>query len=186
MTTKQQRFVEEYLIDLNATQAAIRAGHSKRRASEIGYQLLQKTTVQQAIELAKKERSERTQITVDRVLEELAKIGFANMQDYMKVGQNGDPYVDLSKVTRDQAAAISEVTVEDFMDGRGEDAREVRRVRFKLSDKRAALVDIGKHLGMFVDRREISGPGGKPLEVVNMQAEIRRELLEMKKDERTT
>lgn len=58
LTDKQKRFVEEYLIDLNATQAAIRAGYSKNRASELGYQLLQKTTVQQAIEAAQNKRAE--------------------------------------------------------------------------------------------------------------------------------
>src|SRR5262249_28053524 len=80
-----------------------------------------------------------------------------NMDDYMTVGSDGDPFVDLSKLTREQAAAISEVTVEDFKDGRGEEARDVRRVKFKLLDKRAALVDIGKHLGMFKERVERSG-----------------------------
>jgi phage terminase small subunit len=85
------------------------------------------------------------------VLNELAKIGFANMADYVQI-VGGEPVIDLSSMTRDQAAAINEVTVEDFKDGRGEDARDVRRVKFKLSDKRAALVDIGKHLGMFKDK----------------------------------
>ncbi|SUU98749.1 Terminase small subunit [Avibacterium paragallinarum] len=68
LTDKQKRFVEEYLIDLNATQAAIRAGYSKNRASELGYQLLQKTTVQQAIEAAQNKRAERVQITQDDVI----------------------------------------------------------------------------------------------------------------------
>ena len=53
-----------------------------------------------------------------------------------------------------------EVVVEDFVDGRGEDARDVRRVKFKLADKKGALVDIGRHLGMFIDRRERSGDDG--------------------------
>jgi phage terminase small subunit len=96
-------------------------------------------------------RAARTEITSDRVLNELAKIGFANMADYVQI-VGGEPVIDLSSMTRDQAAAINEVTVEDFKDGRGEDARDVRRVKFKLSDKRAALVDIGKHLGMFKDK----------------------------------
>jgi phage terminase small subunit len=57
------------------------------------------------------------------------------------------------------------VTVEDYLDGRGEDARKVRRVRFKPADKRGALVDLGKHLGMFKDRIEHSGKDGGPVEV---------------------
>jgi phage terminase small subunit len=103
---------------------------------------------------------ERSAITKQRVLEELAKIGFANMADYMRAGPDGDPVLDFSALTRDQAAALVEVIVEDFKDGRGEGARDVRRVKFKLADKRAALVDMGRHLAMFVDRPERSGDQG--------------------------
>lgn len=74
LTPKQARFVEEYLVDLNATAAAIRAGYSCKRASEIGWQLLQKTTVQQAVQTAQAERSARTQITQDYVIANLKEI----------------------------------------------------------------------------------------------------------------
>ena len=90
--------------------------------------------------------------------------GFSNMLDYVKV-DGPDAFVDLSTLTRDQAAAIQEVTVEDYKDGRGENARDVRRVKVKLSDKRAALVDIGKHLGMFKELHEHSGKDGGPIKV---------------------
>lgn len=167
---KRGRFVEEYLIDLNATQAAIRAGYSARSAEVTGHRLLRDAKVAAAIAEAQTERSARTEITADRVLTELAKIGFSNMADYMRAGPDGDPYLDFSALTRDQSAALQEVTVEDFKDGRGEDARDVRRIKFKLADKRAALVDIGKHLGMFVDRVEHSG--GISLNVAPEDAEL--------------
>lgn len=77
LTEKQKRFCEEYLIDLNATQAAIRAGYPAKRASEQAYQLLQKTTVSSYIEKLRAEQQERTQITADTVLGELAKIASA-------------------------------------------------------------------------------------------------------------
>lgn len=157
LTAKQARFVEEYLIDLNATQAAIRSGYSAKSAEDIGRQLLRKTPVALAIAEHQRARAERTGITADRVMEELAKLGFSNMLDYLTIGSDGDPYVDLSALDRDKAAAIQEVTVEDFKDGRGEDARDVRKVKFKLADKRAALVDIGKHLGMFKEQVEHTG-----------------------------
>ena len=150
--TKQAQFVREYLIDLNATQAAIRAGYSAKTAASIGQENLTKPEIDAAIAIAMERRAERTEITADRVLRELAKIGFSNMPDYVTVGGNGDPFVDLRALDREQAAAIQEVTVEDFKDGRGADARDVRRIKFKLADKRAALVDIGKHLGMFIER----------------------------------
>src|SRR5882762_11035679 len=87
------------------------------------------------------------------------------MADYMRVGPDGDPVLDFSKLTRDQAAALTEVTVEDFLDGRGEDARQVRRVKFKLASKLLALELLGKHLGLFKDRVEHTGKGGGPIEV---------------------
>ncbi|MDR2137358.1 MAG: terminase small subunit [Synergistaceae bacterium] len=164
MTPKQERFVQEYMVDLNATQAAIRAGYSVKTARFIGQENLTKPYIQDAIHEARVKQSARTQITVDRVLQELAKIGFANMANYMRVGESGYPVLDFSKLTRDQAAALVEVTVDDYLDGRGEDAREVRRVKFKLADKRGALVDIGKHLGMFIDHTEITGKEGGAIE----------------------
>ncbi len=74
LTPKQERFVQEYLVDLNATAAAKRAGYSEKRASELGYQLLQKTTVQAAIGEAMQNRSRRTEITQDYVIEKLKEI----------------------------------------------------------------------------------------------------------------
>ena len=81
LTAKQAAFVQEYLVDLNATQAAIRAGYSQRRAGAIGYQLLQKTTVQEAIKAAMDERGDRTHITQDFVLAELYKIATQGADD---------------------------------------------------------------------------------------------------------
>ena len=97
---------------------------------------------------------ERTAITKERVAVELSRIGFANMMDYMRVGPGGDPVLDFSKLTREQAAALIEVTVDDYLDGRGEEAREIRKVKFKLADKRAALMDIAKLFGWIIEKRE--------------------------------
>lgn len=80
LTDKQAKFVDEYLVDLNATQAAIRAGYSANRASEIGYQQLRKTTVQEAIAEAMEKRSKRVQRTADDVMRDLAAIRADAMQ----------------------------------------------------------------------------------------------------------
>lgn len=157
LTAKQQCFVAEYLVDLNATQAAIRAGYSENTAAVIGYENLTKPPIQAAIAAAMADRAKRTEVTQDRVVKELAKIGFANMKNYMRAGGDGDPYLDFSVLTEDQTAALAEVTVDDYVDGRGENARAVKRVKFKLHDKRAALVDLGRHLGIFKDKIEHSG-----------------------------
>jgi phage terminase small subunit len=145
-------FVKAYLISLNATQAAIEAGYSPKTAASQGSRLLKDVKVAAQIAAGKKKRADDLGFTAESVLKELALLGFANMADYMRVGHDGDPVLDFSKLSREQAAALTEVTVEDFMDGRGDDAREVRKVKFKLADKRAALVDLGRHMGLFVDR----------------------------------
>ncbi len=159
LNARQQKFVQEYQIDQVATQAAIRAGYSAGTAHVQGSRLLSNVKVREAIAKAQAKAAAKVEVTVERVVNELAKIAFANMQDYMAATPGGDPYLDFSKLTRDQAAALAEVTVEDFVDGRGEDARAVKRVKFKLHDKRAALVDLGRHLGMFQDGNQAVGVG---------------------------
>ncbi|WP_418460434.1 terminase small subunit [Brucella intermedia] len=157
LTPKQERFVAEYLIDLNATQAAIRAGYSEKTAQQQGSRLLLNVKVQEAIAKGQNKTAAKLEITKERIVEELAKIGFSNMLDYMRAGTDGDPYLDFSNLTREQAAALAEVTVEDFKDGRGEEARDVRRIKFKLHDKKGALVDLAKMLGFMVEKHEHSG-----------------------------
>ena len=110
-----------------------------------------------------KEAAQGAVMTGREVLEELSRIGRANMLDYMKIGPDGDPVLNFAKLTRNQAAALVEVTVEDFLDGRGEDAREVRKVKFRLTDKRGALDLLGKHFGLFRERMEHLGPEGRPI-----------------------
>lgn len=158
LTQKQKRFVEEYLIDLNATQAAIRAGYSPKRASEIGYQLLQKTTVSKAIAEAMAERSKRTGISQDRILREYARIGFAKITDFVEWDDFGSIRIKpSSEISEDDAAAIAEVTETEIELPSG----GIKRVRkIKLHDKCPALEKLGKHLGMFTDKISISGDVG--------------------------
>jgi phage terminase small subunit len=158
LTAKQALFVKEYLVDLNATRAAIAAGYSKRTAEAAGSRLLRHVKVGAEIEKQIAERKQRLNISADAVLQELAKIAFANMMDYVTI-QEGEAYVDLSKVTREQAAAIQEITAETYVDGykgKGEEKKPivVKRTRFKLADKRASLELLGKHLKLFTERTE--------------------------------
>ena len=145
MTKKQKRFVEEYLIDLNATQAAIRAGYSPHTAKDIGCENLAKPNIAAAISKAMAERSRRTGINQDRVLQELARIGFAKITDVV------DPETAkiLPDASEDDLACIQSIKIKPNEFGT---EREV-----KLYDKKAALVDLGKHLGLFKDKVELSG-----------------------------
>ena len=105
MTPKQDAFVREYLIDLNATQAAIRAGYSVRTAEQAGSRLLSDVKISVAHKEAMDARAARVELSADRVLRELMLMGFANMLDYLTPHEDGTASVDLSKLTRDQAAA---------------------------------------------------------------------------------
>ena len=94
MTLKQERFVQEYLIEPNAAQAAIRAGYSAKTAREIGHENLTKVDIAAAIEKARAKRAERCEVTADWVIDELRKLACANMADYLKSTTHGDPYRD--------------------------------------------------------------------------------------------
>ena len=80
------------------------------------------------------------------------------------IGPDGSLVLDFEILTRDQAAALQEVTVETYMEGRGKNAREVKKVRFKLAGKRAALVDLGRYHKLFTDKFEHGGKDGRPIE----------------------
>ena len=165
LTAKQQRFVAEYLVDLNATQAAVRAGYSQRTAAEMGYENLRKPQIADAIQQAMEARAEKLEITADRVLQELARMAFANMADYINVLDDGSAVVDLSELTPAQSAAIQEITSDVYVEGRGDDAERVKKIKFKLHSRCRPLELLGKHLGMFDDRLQIKLPPGLDVRV---------------------
>ena len=148
MTEKQQRFVDEYLIDLNATQAAIRAGYSVKTAKDIGCQNLAKLNIQQAISEKMAERSKRTGVNQDRIVLELAKIAFVNAVDVI----DSDDATIKAGATADDTAAIQSVKVKLIPGKKGEGVeREIR-----LNDKLKALELLGKHLGMWNDKLDVN------------------------------
>lgn len=158
MTRKKRLFVAEYLKDLNATQAAIRAGYSPKSAGATGYDLLNEPEISAELAKSTQKRLEDAGIDANKVLKELGLLAFANIGDFLKITPEGDPMIDLSKMTREQSAALAAAEVEDYVEGRGDNSRAVRRVKIKMIDKRAALVDLGKYLGLFVERRMDVGP----------------------------
>jgi len=164
LTDRERVFVREYLVDLNGTAAAIRAGYAPNSAAKHTHRVFNRPRVKAAIEAAMATRARALEITAENVLREIALLGFANMMDYFTPQEDGTAYVDLSRLTREQAAAITEVQVEEFVSGRGAAGREVRRVKIKLADKKGYLELIGKHLGMFTQRHEHTGKDGGPIE----------------------
>lgn len=146
LTAKQKRFVEEYLIDLNATQAAIRAGYSEKTARQIGEQNLSKLDIKSAIEEAQSKRAERTELTQDYVIRELIKV--------------------IEVCTGQKETVITEV-LKNTMDNTVH-AHDTERKLYDASAANRALELLGKHLGMFKDKVEHTGKDGGPVEVITL------------------
>lgn len=147
MTAKQKRFCDEYLVDLNATQAAIRAGYSVESARDIGCENLTKPDIQQAIAKAMAERSKRIGVNQDRVVLELAKIAFLKMTDV--VDSNGKIRDD---ATEDDLSCIESIKYKHSDTDTGYSVeREV-----KTASKLKALELLGKHLGMWNDKLDVN------------------------------
>lgn len=140
LTDKQKRFVEEYLVDLNATQTAIRAGYSEQTAYSIGQRLLKKVEVQEAIQQAQNKRSERTQITQDEVIRRLIE------------------NVDISMGKKATVITIPSKSENGEVVG-----NDVAQFVYEPSAANKALELLGKHLGIFKDGVDITS-GGKPLQ----------------------
>jgi len=142
LTPKQERFCLEYVVDLNATQAAIRAGYAEGSAKVTASRLLSNANVAARIAELQEKTARKVEITAEAIANELALLAFANMEDYAKVGG------DLSKLTREQLAAIQEAVFEELEDG-----KVVRRTKIKLAGKRESLETLGRYLGLEVERR---------------------------------
>ena len=147
MTPKQRRFVEEYLVDLNAARAAKRAGYRAKWAASRGYHLLRSPAVAAAVTKAQARRAARTQVSADRVVTELAKVAFGDPRRLLSWGPDGVVLRDSSELTEAEAALVSEVSETRTAGGGG-----TRKV--KLHCKLTALNALGKHLGLFGNGRQ--------------------------------
>jgi phage terminase small subunit len=123
-----------------------------QRQDEIQQRISELAEQRAASERLALERAQRKlDISTERTLAEMGKVAFANALDYVTLDSQGEPRFDLATITRNQGAAISEIIIESYMDGRGRKARQVKRIRVKLSNKIEALNAIARHLGMFID-----------------------------------
>jgi len=168
LTAKQSRFVAEYLIDLNATQAATRAGYSVKTANEQGARLLANVSVRSAVDLAMRARERRTEITQDRVLQELARIAFFDLR---KLYREDGSLKAIHELDDDAAAVLAGVDVVETKGNAaigGDDG--IRHIpeyvkKAKVFDKNTALTLAMRHLGMLKDKTELSGPDGGPVDM---------------------
>lgn len=151
---QHELFCQQYLIDLNGTKAAKRAKYSEKTARVQASQLLTKLNISERIAELKAERAKRTQISQDRVLEELACLGHSNIKNYVKHAQDGYiVFKDIDKISEEGARAIESIKV-NYKEG---------RIEFRLHSKTKTLDMIGRHLGMFNDKLEHTGAIGLKL-----------------------
>mgnify|MGYP003745358937 CR=1 FL=1 len=150
LSAKQQRFVDEYLVDLNATQAAIRAGYSEKTAGAQGFDLLKKPEIEAAIAEAMKRRSKRTDVTQDRVVKELAAMAFYDPADLASTPVNSPK--DIANLPEDVRRSIVGWSWDKF-----------GNFVLKLSPKTPSLDLLARHLGMLRDKVEHTGKDGAPL-----------------------
>jgi len=159
LSISEQRFIAHYVVDLDKRRAAIAAGYSPGNAKQQASAMLARPRVKQALQEFQAGLASALEVTPKRVLGELARVAFANAADYVRVQPDGSADVDLSKCTRSQMAAIKEITVDVYMEGKGKGARQVKRTRIKFHSKTAALEDLSKHLGLFEADNEQKADG---------------------------
>lgn len=169
LSPKQKRFVEEYLTDLNATQAAIRAGYSARSSKQHADVLLSKPHIAAAVAEAKAQRSQRTEVNQDYVLRRMVEIDQMDVLDIMDDTMQLKPVSQWPRVWRQY---LSGMDLAEIFEGRGEDRDMVGVLKkIKWPDKTKNLELLGRHLGMFKDRVEHTGKDGAPIQHVSMDTE---------------
>lgn len=187
MTPMKERFADEYLIDLNATQAAIRAGYSARTAYSQGQRLLKDVDVREVIERLKAERRERAKVTADEVLIGISGMFRADMTQVMRWGPDGVEVFDSDSLDAGARASVQSVKVrrQRMMRGSGEDAVpwEVEDIEVRMVDRRGVADLLMRHFGLLTERVEHSGTiGGDAAAVERLiadpeKARLARELL---------
>jgi phage terminase small subunit len=179
LTKRERFFVAEYPKDWNGTEAVIRSKYkvkNRQRASEIAYQLLQKTPVVEAINRAVKERLQRIGVHTERVLTELARVGLSDIRSLydedgrLKHPKDWDP---------ETAAAVAGVEVTEEFEGKGEDKKHVGTTKkVRVFDKVRALESLGKHLGLFPSDKKADDEGGpKEFNITNLELSAKLVLL---------
>jgi phage terminase small subunit len=183
LTIKQERFAQAYVETGIGSEAYRRVYDTSNMLDKTVWEqasrLLARSKVNARVEKLKADALARHQITVDRIMSEYSNVGFANMEDYLTVQDDGTAYVDLSGLTREQMAAINEVIVDEYTEGRGDDARNVKRVKLKIGDKKGSLDSLSRIMGLFVDKHEVTGKGGEPLAPVTNTRDLARAVLDI-------
>ncbi len=156
--------IEYYMRGCSKKEALLRAGYPPTTAAKQQARVFGRVDVQREIERRRQGIRTRTHAMADRIKEELARIAFFNIGTILEITSDGDIVYDFEHASMEELAAIGEVTVEEFVEGRGPGARDVRRVRVKPHDKKAALDSLARIYGMFHDNLTVSPGDGESVE----------------------
>jgi phage terminase small subunit len=163
LTPKQERFVLEYLKDLNATQAAIRAGYSVKSAARIAVDLINKTHVADAIQSGKAAQSKRLQIEADEILGLALKRARTGFSRFVTIDADGQPRIDLSRCTPSDLDCLTEIQTETVLEAFGEgEVQKVRKTKIKLASQDKNIELLMKHLGLLTEKVDVTS-GGRAL-----------------------
>lgn len=175
LTGKQRRFIDEYLLDFNVTQAAIRAGYSKKTAAVVGHEVLRNPKIKKIVDEKMQKNSDKTQSLKDRVIREMERLAF---HDVRKIYDTEGKLKPIHELDDETAAAVAGVEIDvelslakprkinqDGEDEGDEIQKEITRThKVKLADKGGALVSLARHLGMFdKDKVKVVGDKNEPL-----------------------
>lgn len=162
LTAKMEMFCQEYLVDLNATQAAIRAGYSEKTAQEISSENLSKPIIQKRIQELQSKRAEKLGITQDRVLQEIARLSFV---DIRKLYTEDGRLKNIQDLDDDTAAAINSIEAVVLSRDEGQTTQETVK-KYKLVDKKGSLDMLARHMGMY--NADDSGKSKTTVKIVDM------------------
>ncbi len=168
ITDRMKKFVDEYLVDFNATAAAIRAGYSESTANEQGSQLLARPDIRELVAEGQKAIAERTQTFQDSAVEELKIVGFSDLADFLTVKEGGiveqKPFNELTKAQTKCIKKIKQV-VRSSHSADGTILHQTAVIEIELHDKLKALELLGRHLGMFNDSIRLKSEEPLPLTI---------------------
>ncbi len=149
LTARQRRFVAEYLIDSNGSQAFVRAGYSANHARRSVWRLMRIPAVRAAIEAGQQELAASLKVSAERVIAEYVSVAFASVTDYLEIAEDGGVRLDLEKAPPEKRGAVADVRVEEHV---SPDGGRSRVTRLKLQSKLRALDSLSRHLGLFAPR----------------------------------
>ena len=188
LNPRELQFVIEYLKDSNGTQAAIRAGYATIGAGVQASRLLKRPNVIAELayrkEITHAPTLDKYSVTREKLIRELALIAYGNVGDFLCFDDDGNPYYDFSEATRDQLANIDALQIDEYTEGRGEERRQIKKIKVNQRDKLKAIQMLADMCNLMPPKKlEHSGPGGGPIAVAHAHMIMARDLTPDQRDD---